>query len=1014
MRSHLCIIRIVSLSLAFGWLGPAARAQSLADEADANFRKATELYDKFQYEDALLHFMQSNRLSPNPTTAGNVGHTFAAMKKYPEAYRWYSVAQALASEPLPELEQAMKAIVDKVVLVRFESDPPGARIYVDRKDLGTVGITPTTIALSPGTYAFILEADSHADFVSDSYSLTKLGSTTDISADLVVITGRVKVEGVEGATVHLGSESAEALCTTPCDLDLPIGQQLLFYKKEGYRSQPTLIQVDRDRVATASAELLEVTGSVRVEADQRGALVRIDGVDRGFTPTVINGVPAGTRKVEVVKAGFQTWEAEVDVPKDGQLDLGRVRLQLESLTVVSASKTVEVIEETPVPVTVITSDMIRHSGVRNLKEALVRFVPGMTAVEDHNEINVAMRGIYASSQQKILILKDGHRLNSRAYNMAAPDDSISIDPDHVQQIEVLRGPGSSIYGNVALTAVVNIVTRSGEDLDRVKTRLMIGNYGQRSVTVVGGKALGDDNDLRLWADATYVAGESVEVALEEDYAVSVADAAPVPHAGEAIVGGVRQPGSYDMGVRWERGDIHLMAERRYGKHTDPFTSSGATGLVYDYDGIPTIRGTGPGFGSLSHHFEAGARGDLADRISAEITGYYDTNEMFGLLGNGYASTLLLGWQDQDFGGIGQVTADWSSPIGEGSALVGVQGEYMDVKDSITVGAADGLWTNYVYFNGDDLVLRTGNEQSYAGFVQIKQDLGEKLLINAGGRLDYKVRRRGNPEPPEPTVLDFSPRLALIARPIPEFDVKLSYAASFVDAPYWYRYNSLPDYAGAVGLLPERLTAIQLTPTVRLFDSKVRSSTNVAYNQLTDFVYRDNAALAAGNPAYGNAGALTSLVLEEELAYQETWLRTFGNFTYQYVLDVQDFGADVDTGRIYNVPSLVANLNLAVNPLYQTDQRLWVDLGAQLIGSQLAPIQGVSIDRPNADANLKNEEPTVVLIDASVRAEDLLLERLTVQGTIYNIAGTRWYQGGATRFPYPQKGRWFNVAVEYSF
>lgn len=984
-----------------------ARAQSLADEADANFRKATEAYDRFDYETALLHFMQSNRLSPNPTAAGNVGHTFVAMGKFPEAYRWYALAQSLADEPLPELDAAMKSISSKVVLVDLASDPPGARVYVDRKDLGVVGTTPTKIALAPGNYTFIFEADSHEDFATQSYALTKLGSTTEISAELTVITGTVDIAGADGASVHLGSESGQTLCTTPCKLELPVGQQLLYYTKDGYRSQPSLIQVERDVAVSATVELLQVTGSIRIEADQRGALVRVDGVDLGFTPAVITAVPAGQRVVEVLKPGFRTYRAEVDVPRDGQLDLGRVRLQLESLTVVSASKTVEVIEETPVPVTVITSDMIAQSGVRNLKEALTRFVPGMTPIEDHNELNVAMRGVYASSQQKILVMENGHRLNSRAYSMANPDFSISIDPDHVQQIEVLRGPGSSIYGNVALTAVVNIITRSGEDLDRIKGRVMIGNFGQRSITVVGGQGFGDNDDLRVWADATYAAGEEVEIALNDDYTET-------PHAGIARVGGTRDPGSYDMGFRWAHGDLHLYGQRRYGKHTDPFTSAGQTGYVYDPDQIPTIRGTGPGIGSLSHHFEAGLDTELAERIRAEVTAYYDTNEIFGELGTGYASTLLLGWQDQDIGGIGQITAGWTSPIGEGSALLGLQGEDMWVKDSVTMTSADGLWGAYLYFNEDHIVLATGSEQTYSGFLQVKQDLGDYLLVNAGGRVDYKVRRKGEPTPDQPEVLNVSPRLALIARPVKAFDLKLSYASSFVDAPYWYRYNSLPDYAGAVDLLPERLTSIQVTPTVRLLDTKLRSSTNVAYNRLTDFVFRDNEALARGEPAYRNAGQLTSLVLEEELSYQETWVRILTNGTYQYVLDVADYGADPDTGELYNVPSLVANVNASVNPLYRVDRRLWLEAGLRYLGSQRAPIQGVSINRPDADVNLTNELRALALFDASVRAEDLLLERLTLQGTVSNILGTRWVQGGSTRFPYPQPGRWFNVAVEYSF
>jgi outer membrane receptor for ferrienterochelin and colicins len=984
-----------------------ARAQSLADEADAHFRKATAAYDRFEYEDALLHFMQSNRLSPNATTAGNVGHTFVAMKKYPEAYRWYALAQSLTTERLPELDEAMAAIADKVVLVQLDSDPPGARVYVDRKDLGSVGVTPTTIALSQGNYAFIFEADSHEDFLTQSFALNKLGSTTPVSAELTVITGHVRIEGAEGATVHLGNDTAPALCTTPCELDLPVGQQLLYYKKEGYRSQPSLVQVEKGMVAKATADLLQVTGSIRVEADQRGALVRVDGVDLGYTPAIINSVPAGRRVVEVIKPGFEVHRLEVDVPKDGQLDLGRVRLRLESLTVVSASKTVEVIEETPVPVTVITSDMLAHSGVRNLKEALTRFVPGMTAVEDHNELNVAMRGIYASSQQKILVLKDGHRLNSRAYNMANPDYSISIDPDHVQQIEVLRGPGSSIYGNVALTAVVNIVTRSGEDLDRLKTRVSIGNFGQRNVAMVGGWGLGDAGDLRLWADATHARGEEVEILMVDDYAED-------PHAGVAVVGGVRDPASYDMGFRWQRDDLHVSAERRYGKHTEPFTSAGVTGLVYDADQMPTLRNTGPGLGSLSHHFEAGLSTDLGDRIQGEVTGYFDTNEIFGPLGTGHATSLLLNWLDQDVGGLAQLTAGWGSPIGDGSLLMGLQAELMELKDSSSMRSENGLWTTYAYFGENELLLRTGAEQTYAGFFQVKQELGKMLVLNAGGRLDYKVRREGEPVPEQPTVLNLSPRVALVFQPVQAFDLKLSYASSFVDAPYWYRYNTLPDYAGAVDLLPERLTAIQVTPTVRLFDSRLRSSTNVAYNQLTDFVFRDNEALAAGQPAYRNAGDLTSIVVEEEISFLETWLRAHTNLTYQQVLDVQDYGADPESGRIHNVPSLVANANLAVNPLYTGEEHLWLNLGVRYLGPQLAPIQGTSLARPDAEANLAHELDGVVLLDASVRLEDLLLNQFTVQVTASNLLDTYWVQGGATRFPYPQPGRWFNVAVEYAF
>ena len=135
----------------------------------------------------------------------------------------------------------------------------------------------------------------------------------------------------------------------------------------------------------------------------------------------------------------------------------------KTATITTASQQAESIEEAPVPVTLITEEMIRSVGARNLKDALIAYVPGMTDVASNEEMNVAMRGIYSSGQEKILIMLNGHRLNSYSTNTASPDYSISLDK--VKQIEVLRGPASSLYGGVALTGVVNIITKDGSDVD---------------------------------------------------------------------------------------------------------------------------------------------------------------------------------------------------------------------------------------------------------------------------------------------------------------------------------------------------------------------------------------------------------------------------------------------------------------------------------------------------------------------------------------------------------------------
>lgn len=155
-------------------------------------------------------------------------------------------------------------------------------------------------------------------------------------------------------------------------------------------------------------------------------------------------------------------------------------------TLVTASQQLETLEEAPVPVTLITEDMIRAIGADNLKEVLATYVPGITAVEGNSELNIAMHGVYSSVQQKILVMLNGHRLNSRATNAQAPDYSISLDK--VKQIEVLRGPASSLYGNAALTAVVNIITKDGHDADGISVKAGIGSFGTCKADVLAGKS----------------------------------------------------------------------------------------------------------------------------------------------------------------------------------------------------------------------------------------------------------------------------------------------------------------------------------------------------------------------------------------------------------------------------------------------------------------------------------------------------------------------------------------------
>jgi outer membrane cobalamin receptor len=111
----------------------------------------------------------------------------------------------------------------------------------------------------------------------------------------------------------------------------------------------------------------------------------------------------------------------------------------------------------PATVTVYSKDDIERLGARNLLD-LLRITPGFAELGDNNERIVGTRGSSNTTLQDILFLVNGHRISDILTNSNAPD---WISLDYVEQIELVRGPGSALYGGSAFSGVVNILTKNG-------------------------------------------------------------------------------------------------------------------------------------------------------------------------------------------------------------------------------------------------------------------------------------------------------------------------------------------------------------------------------------------------------------------------------------------------------------------------------------------------------------------------------------------------------------------------
>jgi outer membrane receptor for ferrienterochelin and colicin len=111
--------------------------------------------------------------------------------------------------------------------------------------------------------------------------------------------------------------------------------------------------------------------------------------------------------------------------------------------------------ETPAIVTVITKEEIRKTGMRNLFDIL-RMTPGFEFAGDiWGVVGYGTRGIFAS-EGKILIMVDGIPFNDHLYGYPYFADQFFAET--IEKVEIIRGPGSAIYGGFAELAVVNIIT----------------------------------------------------------------------------------------------------------------------------------------------------------------------------------------------------------------------------------------------------------------------------------------------------------------------------------------------------------------------------------------------------------------------------------------------------------------------------------------------------------------------------------------------------------------------------
>src|SRR4029079_13542812 len=150
---------------------------------------------------------------------------------------------------------------------------------------------------------------------------------------------------------------------------------------------------------------------------------------------------------------------DLDIDQLGKVDVVVPSFSAEVSSVTGNESTVG---KSPAAVFVITPEMIRRSGKTSVPE-LLRLVPGLEVARiDSNKSAITSRGFNSRFANKLLVIIDGRSIYSPLFSGVYWDIQ-DVMLEDIERIEVIRGPGATIWGANAVNGVINIITKSAKD-----------------------------------------------------------------------------------------------------------------------------------------------------------------------------------------------------------------------------------------------------------------------------------------------------------------------------------------------------------------------------------------------------------------------------------------------------------------------------------------------------------------------------------------------------------------------
>jgi iron complex outermembrane receptor protein len=455
-----------------------------------------------------------------------------------------------------------------------------------------------------------------------------------------------------------------------------------------------------------------------------------------------------------------------DVNEIGRMDLEQ--LMTVELETVTASKYNQKLSETASSVTIIGKDQIQQFGYRTLSDVL-RTVPGFFITNNRTYDNAGIRGFDQSADYngRMLVMIDGIRMNETIYDSGFTDNALPIDMDLVDRVEVVRGPGSSLYGNNAFFAVVNVITKRGKDYQGGELGGAWSSFDSYKGRASYGRKL--DNGLDFLASATGFNSEGQALRLPEaatpDNPLGASSGANNEHDkqffAKAVWGDFSFEGGYGRRFKGIPGgifgvdfgtpasslqDSEAFVNLQYQKALSPKLDFTARAFFGDYDFKGQYRYGGLLISNLNHAWWSG----LEMRL---LSSHFDGHKLLA------GMEVQENWQLQQYADIGPPTS-----ISQDAS-----------RDTHRIGI----------FLQDDMALT------------------ELLKLSLGARFDDSTLSSQSL---------FSPRVGLVYQPLADTVFKLQYGKAFRSptiAQQFYTVNGIPSQIANNGLQSEQIDTVSL-------------------------------------------------------------------------------------------------------------------------------------------------------------------------------------------------------------